>query len=57
MKLSVMHGRMFNIGVMLLEPLVVLTLNIINGQLLFKKFLLGLSVGMCFKSVTYTGSE
>ena len=57
MKFSVMHGRIFNIGVMLLEQVVVLTVNTINDWLLFENFLVGLSVGMCFKSVTYNGSE
>ena len=52
-----MHGRIFNIGVMLLEQVVVLTVNTINDWLLFENFLVGLSVGMCFKSVTYNGSE
>jgi hypothetical protein len=49
-KFSTTCGRRLNIGFMLLEPLVALTLNFINDNVLFTNFSIGLSVGTRFVS-------
>jgi hypothetical protein len=57
-KFSTTCGRRLNIGFMLLELLVALTLNFINNKLRFMKiFSNGLPVGTCSVSVNESSSD